>query len=436
MGRIYHLKSLVSIVTVALTISTSNVYAAQLGYQLELGVEHSNNVTASGADPIATATSTVGLQADFNQQAANYSLNIEPGLQYRSYSETTFDDQLFVSLDAGLLWNISKQRFSWTFEDYLDQSAIDSTSASTPFNQQDTNVFLTGPDVTFRLGPVQRIELLARYLDFYYENTDADNNRYGVLARWIRQPNAVSTYGLNVDAADIRYKDPLNNEDYTRYDAFVSIEKKLSTYDLDIKLGYTEIERDFSENLDDFLAQARLNYRINSKSSINLSAISEYTDSSRNFLLSRASREGVRSFNTQINGSVFYLQQAFAGYTWSDHINVVNIEYSINTDEYDAVNSDLDRKVQNYRLGINRAITGHLSVSFDAQLGDSEYSGLSRKDEDTSVGLAFSYRMSRSLSLQLGAQRSERESSTETLNYVENIGYMSVHYSRPRRRLN
>jgi len=409
-------------------VHSATVCALQINYEAEAGLEYSDNITRVNEDTISQETGILYFNGTINHQTPNVALNIQPILTYRHYAGETFDDQLFVTLNAALLWDILPKRFSWSLENYLDQTPIQATDAFTPFNRQDTNIFMTGPNLRFNINQNRAFELLVRYADIYYETSNTDNERYGGILKFVSQPNSYQTYALNIDAVDIRYDDDLINENYNRNDAYLTFNRVHSTYEYNIDAGYTLINFENDTDLDGPYFNILYNYILNTRSNINFQASSGYTDSSRNFLLSRAIREAISRYDTSISGLVFKENYGSLEYNWVYERTNFNSGIYFADQDYDDENEILSRKLKYLVIRFTRSLTRLLSLYATARVTESDYTSTDRIDDDQDYSIGIRHRLSRSLFLRLDYRRALRDSTDDTSDYLENVGYISIGY--------
>jgi len=404
--------------------------ALEIDHNGEVGLEYSDNITRTDINPISQTTSILLLNANINHQSPNIALNIDPRITYRNYAGDTFDNQTFIGLDATLLWDMLPQQFSWSFEDYLDQEAVNVLVPDTPFNRQNTNIFLTGPDLTVHFGTGRRLEVLLRYADIYYEISNADNTRYGTLFRIISEPNISTTYSFNMDFVDVAYEDNISNDDYTRNEAYLVFEKESLNKKYHFEAGYTQINMDRSPYLDYPLFRLLFDYQISTNSTISLDAHTQLTDSSRNFLLSRALRDGTRRFNTSITGFVFKENSISGNYRWQKETIGAGIGLSASEQDYNDTDPELTRDIYYLNIDFNKYLSALMNIYARGIFQNTDYKNTGRIDENSTYRVGLLYNISRSLYLRIQAEKNSQNSTDQTYNYDENVAYISIGYRR------
>jgi len=275
--------------------------------------------------------------------------------------------------------------------------------------------------------------MFIRYADFSYETElENDNERIGGLIKYTIAPSPISTYSLNIDSVDVMYKNNLLNEDYKRNDAFVNFSNTGDQYELTIDGGYTEIEREISNNLNGFLGKLEFVVNTSLNSNLRFYSHSQYTDSSRNFLETRAFGEGLRRFDTAISSDIFYERYYFTGYRWSDAINTFEFQLlKFDQDYKDDSLDDLDRAVKEAGLLVSRRITRLADLFFAARIRNQYYKKTFIEYDDQDYSGGSNLRISRSLYVNLVIDRSTRKSNEIGSEYIENSVYLGLEFRSP-----
>ncbi len=186
---------------------------------------HSNATRGNSQSPLPKRSDTIVtpyIGLNFSETVDKVNAEMAFRLERQVYTEGSFDDQNFLSIDGFLDYEVVPGRFIWATEDSASTRRIILQDPATPDNLQTFNVFTTGPDLFFTRG-VNEIIVKGRIGDVHYSDQLADNNRLiGSVA--LRRPvSEVSTVGLNASASLIRFQQDFQ-VDYdivsllTRYD--------------------------------------------------------------------------------------------------------------------------------------------------------------------------------------------------------------------------
>ena len=145
-GSIYsllgHTAAVIAITANLMPIARAAETSSNAGYSLE----YTDNARLIPNDKKDEWTHVLSAGLSYLENSKTLDARVRAQAAYRKYKNNIFSDDTVLGLNANLLWRISPDRFSWTLEDYLTQTAIQSLGPDTPSNRQQTNVFTTGPD--------------------------------------------------------------------------------------------------------------------------------------------------------------------------------------------------------------------------------------------------------------------------------------------------
>ena len=121
-------------------------------YELDAGLRHEDNVTLSEDDPEADTMLFGSVRFVALHDTPRLELRARGNVRYVNYLGDTYPDELRGELSAQLDWTILPNRLHWVVEDYASRQEVDVLGRPDPSNQQQVNVFLTGPTFLFRFG--------------------------------------------------------------------------------------------------------------------------------------------------------------------------------------------------------------------------------------------------------------------------------------------
>ena len=161
-------------------------------------------LTENNEDSDQILTGLVG--ARITENDGPFRANADTSLTYENYLDNTYGDKHWFNLNATAGWEMIRDRVDWGVSDYFTQTQINNLNSDTPSNIQNTNVFSFGPNITLPLSARQTITLRPLFSDFYYENSDTDNQQYGVNADWLYMLRPDMKAGINGGATTVRYE--------------------------------------------------------------------------------------------------------------------------------------------------------------------------------------------------------------------------------------
>ncbi len=122
------------------------------------------------------------------------------------YQNNTFDDETNLFIDADLRRALVRNRLFWVVTDSLTSEPIDSRDPNEPSNRQQTNVFTTGPSLSYEFNLANRIQADLRYANSYAEEADDFNaDRWFAGAGWIYGLSATTDISLNTTFYDVAF---------------------------------------------------------------------------------------------------------------------------------------------------------------------------------------------------------------------------------------
>lgn len=360
-------------------------------------------------------------------------VRLAPSVEYLSYANDTNDNETRLTLDAFALWAISPQRVTWTLEDNVRQVRSDPTRTDTPSNTVTVNVLSTGPDVYFRLGPVNRLQLGARAGTVYVENSENDNQRRLGYVRWFYQSSPVTTLSLNYEASTVDFENELN-PNFSRQDYFMRLQSRPARSVFDIDIGATKIKRNGAADEDGALRRLSWTRTLNTEASLGIAAESSYGDTGTDLAASAAAANtqptdpGVTTSQNLVVQNIFYAKRGTIFYQRLDSSLATDLRLSRNKLEFKAAPQD-DREETGGVAVLTYLYSATTSIGIFGDRKRIRYFNMAQLDTDTNYGLRFSYRLTRTLQATLGVSRNERESVDPARRFLDERVFVSLLYS-------
>ena len=216
-----------------------------LDYVVGLRVEHQSNISLLPGDDIEDLVISPFLDFNINRRGSQWQLEASGNLLYATYLEDNFDSEYRGILNARFEYQILPDRLSWIVEDNLARAAINTFSVQNPNNQQQTNTFSTGPDLSIRLNSRDSLVLGARIQDFYSDRDDTDSTSESVSAVLTRQSSASRSYFLNLSATSLDFDEASFGIDgFDQLDAAIGFLQAFTiggaTHSVSLSGGYSE----------------------------------------------------------------------------------------------------------------------------------------------------------------------------------------------------
>ena len=404
--------------------------AAETSSNVGYSLEYTDNARLVPNDKEEEWTNVLSAGFSLLEQSKSLDAQIRAQAAYQNYRNNIFNDDTVLTLNSNVLWRISPDRFSWTVEDYLSQTSIQSFAPDTPSNRQQVNVFTTGPDFMQRISPVQALQLGVRYIRNTYDTSDLDNTRNFAQGRWIYQSSPRTVLSLNYDAQNVNYDNDITNTNFDRQDAYLRIENRLASNSFVLDAGGTSIQRENIPDVDGSLARFSWTRLVSPVSTFVLSASSELSDAGQQQLIAgqtaAANQPSVQGVS--ITGDVFRTENAGVTFTHRRLFGNDIIQLYKTRNEYKSSPTVEEWKGGNLNIGYE--LTGASVVSFIASYIRSESTATDPTTiyRDKNYGLLFATRLIRNVSLWLELGRNRRDNVDDLQSYTERHAILTLSY--------
>lgn len=396
-----------------------NADASTFAYSLGYRAEYSDNISRVSEEAQRDVIYTLNGGFSYLQNTSIFKARVAANVAYYDYYYQTFDPQTNLRLDAyGELFFVP-QVLSWMAADGFRKVQIDPRLPNVPTNQQNSNVFLTGPNVYLHLGPVDTVTLEARYgraglESFIVENEtfNIDSERDFFATRWLHRLSTWSSLGLNYEFMDVDYEDsgPTGqNADYQRHNYFLRTRIRSARNDYTADVGKSRIEFEQGLPISNSFIRLAASRQINSLSSLSLQYAREYSDTGAQLLPAEATSQptpgGVLApIGTDIVASeLFYSEQTNVSYAWrgntlpwSARLFSRNVDYLVTGEDREEVGSLID---------VRYVYSNSLSFLAFSRYTITSYTNPTREDTDVITSVGLLYRLGRSLTAGLDLRR-------------------------------
>lgn len=421
----------------ALIATSARATASQFDYDLYAGVLHSDNITLTGDRPISQSVLIPGVDFTWDQQGADLKAHAIGNLEYLDYLGSRFRNQTAVQLTGQALWTLSPERLDLVVQDYAGIQPLDSLASDAPNNRQQTNVFMAGPVLHFRLGGTVRGQAELRFINSYAEKTDNFNsNRTQAAVRMIKDVSPTTQVSLNLDAEHINlYKDDVD-PNYDRREAFVHYASKLTRLDLDLQAGATRIAYDRAgmRSRTSPLLRASAAWTVTAENSLTLSGRRQYSDAVQDLMLQPGSNPlsndfGISTGDTMVNPQVFLERKVELAYGFrGERLSVTVAPYYrklayLGDNHYDQTGRGGD-------AGLAYRLSPTLALQASASRENLRYDTMGRLDKSLIAGIGIVNQRTPHWSWRAALTHKYRHSSMPGQSYDETQVYFGVVYKR------
>jgi len=369
---------------------------------------------------------SAGLKVDVNQSTRRLDTELLGDLNYLSYLDNTYDNELVGRLDGDLRVALAPGRLFWDFHDNYGQSQVDPLAPVTPENREDVNYFSTGPDVALKLGSSGFAELAARYSDVAYELSPLDSRRVFAGVGFGRELASGSRLSLHVDWQRIDFDDDVVNTDYDLASTYARYEVKGARTEFFANVGAIQFD-DGNKDSGPFV-QLELTRQMSSASKLVVGAGRQFTDAASVFRDRPPLTQGVSTTAPPtLSSDVFDRSYVDANWQYERHRTGVVVSARYSDDEYEN-RKDLNVKRTELVLSLSRQLTPTISGSVFASHSDSDYDNAGFTDKMNTFGLGMSYLVGRRLVISLDAADEKRSVEGGGNGYDELRGFLTFGY--------
>ena len=384
-------KTLLGQVTCALSLAAcSSAYAFNLDYTLQASAGHSDNINESAIDPVSESILIPRTTFTVDEKGADVQATAVGDVEYRDYLGGDFNNELRGQLSSVVNWIISPQRFSFDFEDYAAVAPVNILATNAPNNLQQTNVFTLGPTFNFRIDPTLNFQTDARFTNSLASQTDDFNSNRGLLAlRAIKLLDPTTQISANVTYEDVHFTDPLfdSDPDYRRGEIFGRMQKKLTSLDLDVSLGYSKLNFSQLPDQSGLLAWGAVTYHLDAQNSFGVGFARQFSDSSQDMaidpaaLLGSGLNTGIVVGTTAITSQVFLEHQLNVNYVFQNERFTFRAAPYYNRYQYEDA-PELNQTAHGGVIGAAYRLAPLWTLGLVAFEETREYRDIDRRDED------------------------------------------------------
>jgi hypothetical protein len=405
-----------------------------LNYSIGIDFEHDSNITLSRDNPVSENVLTPTFSFDVKEQGATITANAAGTVDYRDYLSGKFGDELRGLFSGLMTWTISPERFDWVTEDYLGRQPINVLASDVPSNQQQTNVFSTGPTLRARFGDSFRGRLDLRYANTYADETkDFNSDRFSGTGRLAYLLGPLDNISASLSASRVRYDETASQSfDYDREDLYFGYEHTTNTVKLNAAAGYSWVDLRGPENKTGALLSVGARWMPSPATDLGVNLTRQFADASQDLIIDPA-EIGNLGVGSGRNGAVISPQLYIEKIAEVD-FNHREARYTVSVAPFwrqiDYIEGEfLSQQSFGYTATFTWLFRTDLGLSASTGREHRDYD-LDRTDKDTSYSLALGWRQTSHWTWALRASHFVRDSTLRIAGYSDNAVGLSLTYKR------
>lgn len=419
-----------------LTGLAAHAQADPLRWGVDFGIEHSDNINLNPTDTQSATALIPSLLLSWQDQGARYRGSVAGTFSYYHYTQGNIGNQWLGDASGKLDWLLLPGHLYWAFEDYVGQGPVDVLQASTPENTQRTNVFVTGPTMTFRLGAATELQSDLRYVSSTANKTQEFNSDRGQAAvRLLRDMTPLSRVSFNLTGQDVRLREEaLKPNDYRRYDAFFGYAYDGPRLHMQASAGASKLRFDDGREFHKPYMQALGRIEASTRGVFTYELDNRLYDTAEDLIARAPDPQGffdplseVNMRTTTISPDVYMDKEAQLGYTWRGPRLEVRLGGYWRKQDFLTL-TGFDQRSYGPALDVLYALTPNTSIAGFATRDVTRYSASSREDHLGLYGVSLGHQLARDWSVGLQYARRKQTSTDPTQEYTENRVLLTLSY--------
>lgn len=418
-------------VVCGLGLLSQSALAVDLTYSLGYELEHDSNIPFN-ANTDSDILHSPYLSMGLTQMGTLVEANVSVEADYTHYQGDSFEDDLRANATADVLLKFSPNRFHWVITNDLVQTPINVQGARNPNNQQDSNVFATGPDFILRFGRADSLRLGARYAMTDFQQSALDSDRITGSLTWSRSFSERASFGISAQSSSIDFDDPLN-EDFDQHDLFgeyiyTSQLARQAQSTVTVQAGASRL--DFDQRGGDTNPLLRVEWALQRPEGRGYSlAISNTTSNASNAVGGVTQAQNpVLSLPVTAVADPFERSALEGTFTQPFGEAVWSLNAQVGTEDYNQV--DRDQDFLNINTTLSYPITVLQTLNFTLGYERQEFDNLNQDDDFFTAGLGWNYQRTENWRFGFNILWRDRESDIALLNADSLAGIFSIVYTR------
>lgn len=409
----------------ALMLCQHTTAALEFEPGIGVGLEYTDNATLSSDNTVDDTIAIGYIGASLVQTEGPLRADISAALDHHTYTQDTFDDNTYFNLTAIADWEMIQDRFDWLVRDYYGQRLINTVDPNTPDNIQNSNIFIFAADMFLPVTGRQTLTVLPEYRNFSYEFQATDNQQASLTGTWEYRLSPLTTVGATGYVRAVEYDEPRIN-DVTFSSIFFTLTSQRSNSDFSTNLGFTDVDRENGQTTEEFAGNLDWVFKFSELSRLRTYMSTDLTDTSSGVLLGTEDPGTGDHNDIQISTDVIRNKIVAVEFTRKDRTLESTLSGRIRDLNYSE--SPNDRSIFALRADLGYQITEIFASGLYALYNTTEFTDITRTDDNIIVGGNVSYRLTRELNTTFDLKYRNRDSTLPTQDFDEWSAYVNLVY--------
>ncbi len=421
----------VAIAAAVAFIASPATQGSEWRYAVEYRPFYSSNIARTADNEIEEYTNGLLLELGFRERSSALEGSVAARVEYLTYRSGLFADETRTALNADLRWALLRDRIFWVVEDLATIEPVVYRQARTPGNVQQTNLFVTGPSLSHRLGDSGKVTADLRFMNSYAEITrEFRSNRWHLALGLVQQYSLYTDLSANLSLISTDYALEYA-DDFRQANLYLAWDRHRGSSGFRLELGRSAVRFDDGEERNAPHLRWVWNRVISSASRMRMILGHGFSDAAQYALgRDRDTPVGERRFATASN---IISSQVYEG----SELDLVyrlqwarsDLEIGMNHQRQIYPRSpDMDQNLLNARVEWSTGFHGGMSTDLGISFSRTEY-GWDERVDDT-MAPYFGLHMQRSSRVYYGirAGREIRESSEDGSDYDDTVISLRLGY--------
>lgn len=229
----------------SLSVASAQIGQAEADNTTEVtfrfGAGDSDNILRSASVEESGNYTALGTSLDVSRETTRLTAEIAGDIEFRNFSTSGVEDEPYGDLNARAEFFAIPDRFSWIAEDQFGQGRVDPFNTIGPQNQEQINIFATGPALYLAVGDRSEIRLSSLIGERTYgDSVGFDNDTLESTLGLFRQLSATAEVGLNFETRDVEFDNPLFDNTIDR--VYFSYDKTLASGTAGLEIGTNSVD--------------------------------------------------------------------------------------------------------------------------------------------------------------------------------------------------
>lgn len=391
------------------------------------GIGETDNVFLTPNDKQSQTLSNTEIDFGYRRTGTALSANLTGDFDYLDYLQGAFGGQFTGRFDGQGALSLWGDRLKWVVEDDYGETQLNPYVPATPGNLEDTNLLLTGPDLTLRPADQTVLRFGARYALSTYQTSPLDGWRSLETAAIEQELSSSSNVSLNADLMQLHFDNTTLNPDYDNNRFYARYSAVGARTQIAVSAGVAQSDDGGAWQTTPYgLLDATR--QLTPEMSLNLSAGRQLTDAAGAFGSLRAGAAGgITVAPVALTMDSYINNYVSGGWRFQGDRTTMAITARWERDTYNLADVQ-DVTVEDLELSLARQLSSVLTAEATGSFYRDDYFDQGFTATQYTAGADVAWQIGRTLTVKAIYSHNFRSTSGGGYGYDANIGFLTVTY--------